>query len=353
MTLTPLGILLLLLTGAGLQFLAMIAPVRKPDLWWALVVILISGMFAAFLHYRDDIPWEASSLMAGGLMLILAITFSRDRILPRLEEGNVLVWTALLLIALYYVAGIQSTLTIAAAVGALGITVTLLRPHRMGFAMKLTIYAWCLLAIAVFTSLQIRWGSLTRPVEDWSGRVSPWIAVIDGMAVMYCAAHAVWLWRLIPIPGRSQTISSRLQELREDTAAMVKRLSDAQIHPSLGAAVLALVLGVAAFNEVLQLVDPWLLMRCMLIGIPAVAWILHWFNNHWRPRPAHTAIAKAPARGSARRGPEAPPQEAAIIKSGAVAAWVRHRHPLHQRRSLGRPLRPAESVMTLEAFYPS
>jgi len=310
LTLTPLGISLLLLAGAGLQFLAMIAPVRKSDLWWALVLILLSGMFATFGHYRDGIPWEDSALAAGGLMLILAITFSRDRILPRLEEGNVLVWTALLLISLYYVTGIGSIIAIVATVGALIITLVLLVPRRMGFATKLAIYAWCLLAIAVFTGLQIRWGSLTRPVEDWSGRVSPWIAVIDGMAVMYCAAHAVWLWRLMPIPGRGQTISSRLQELREDTAAMVKRLSDAQIHPSLGAAVLALVLGIAAFNEVLQLVDPWLLMRCMLIGIPAVAWILHWFNNHGRPQPAHTAIAKAkaPARGSARRGPKRRPK---------------------------------------------
>jgi hypothetical protein len=300
-TLTPLGISLLLLTGAGLQFLAMIAPVRKSDLWGALVVILVSGMFAAFLHYKDDIAWEASALMAGGLMLILAITFSRDRILPRLEEGNVLVWTALLLISLYYVAGIQSTITIAATVGALGITVALLRPHRMGFAMKLTIYVWCLLAIAVFAGLQIRWGSLTSPLEDWTGRASPWIAVIDGMAVMYCAAHAVWLFQLIPIPGKTQSISSRLQQLREDTNAMVARLSDAQIHPSLGVAVLALALGIAALNEVLQLVDPWLLMRCMLIGIPAVAWTMHWFNHHWRPQPTPTASGDAPTRDAVRK----------------------------------------------------
>jgi hypothetical protein len=300
MTLTPVAVSLLLLTGAGLQFLAMIAPLRSADLWWSLVAILLTAIGAAFLFLRDGIPWEGGSLAAGGIVLMMLATFSRDRILPRVEEGSVLVWTALLLISLYHVAGIDSFVTIGATVVALGITVELLRPHRMGFAMKLGIYAWCLLAVVVFTGLQIRWGSLTHPVEDWSGRVSPWIAIVDGMAVMYCAAHAIWLYRLIPIPARSQPIADRLEELRQDTAAMVKRLSDAQIHPSLGLAVLALVLGAAALNEWLRLVDPWLLMRCVLIGIPAVAWILNWLNHHWRVEPESQTV---PTGGKGRQGP--------------------------------------------------
>jgi hypothetical protein len=302
MTLTPLGVSLLLLAGAGLQFLAMIAPLRSADAWWALVAILLTAIGAAFFFLRDGIPWEAGSLWAGGTVLMTLAVLTRDRILPRLEEGSVLVWTALLLISLYYVAGMQSFVTIGAAVFALGITVELLRPHRMRFAIKLAIYIWCLFAVVVFTGLQIRWGSLTHPVEDWSGRVSPWIAVIDGMAVMYCGAHAVWLYRLIPIPARSQSISDRLDELRQDTAAMVKRLSDAQIHPSLGIAVLTLVLGIAAVNEWLQVVDPWLLMRCLLIAIPVVAWTLNWFNHHWRREPGPPMpSAGAKGRRSSRR----------------------------------------------------
>jgi hypothetical protein len=285
MTLSPVEISVLLLTGAWLQFLSMIAPVHRSDLWWSLAFALLTAGSALVLVLKDQIPWEGALLGCGGVWLLLGVVLLRDRILPRLEEGAVIVWTALLLVALHEVSGVRSAFFITvAAVAFVGIVV-LLRPAKLGFATKLIMYAWCLLAAAVFTGLQIRWGSLTTAADGWSGQASPWIALIDGMAVMYCAAHAMWVWQLIPIPARSQSIADRLRDWRCDATAMVERLSDAQIHPALGIAAFALVIGSAALNEWLQWVDPWFLMRCVLIAIPVVAWVLHQIDHHRRTTP--------------------------------------------------------------------
>jgi hypothetical protein len=89
------------------------------------------------------------------------------------------------------------------------------------------------------------------------------------MAFLFLLANAVYIYYLIPIPGRGQSLADRMKEWHEFTDLLTQRFDDAQV--TLVQAVIALGVGGTALllNAIYRWLPPELVINVAIV-VPAI-----------------------------------------------------------------------------------
>lgn len=84
-------------------------------------------------------------------------------------------------------------------------------------------------------------------MSEANSNIGIYEAFFGGLAFMYLVSNCFYLYLLMPIPGKRQTLAERLKEWRQFTSVMIEKHTDAQLHPA------QTVLNVLFFGGILTL----------------------------------------------------------------------------------------------------
>jgi hypothetical protein len=253
---------------------------------------------AVLLQRRDWHPWKLMGCIAlslGGALpgkhetvydpllhvllvfsmfaVVFALAFKED-ILPAISEKRLLSYSLIFWFAFfsYFHHGtiLQHTLVVIMSIPtAATILVACTRP-RLSFTFKLILYTWLLcivvgLGLFQFPFYQLRLFFLNRELP-W---VTPLESLSAGMAFLYLAANATYIFYLIPIPGKNESWAERMQHWHEFTDLMTQRFDDDVNTNRATVVILAAQCGILALDYFLHWMPSGLLIN-LLIVLPGV-----------------------------------------------------------------------------------
>jgi hypothetical protein len=256
--------------------------IRRNPGWLRFACCIGAGLaVAAYAAYKSAANGEADAQDVGymsGLfayVVLFGLLFTKE-ILPLVSEKLLLALTVIFwygfAATFYSGTTAQNVLIVLAVVPSLiTVYVALMRP-ALGFWLKLFLYTWFLTIVIAIGLFQFPYGNLQIFTVD----SVPWInaadAVVTGMALMYLAVNALYLYLLIPIPGKSQSFADRMKEWHELTDLMTQRCAADEPTHLQALLIVATVGAVACLNYAFQLAPPALFISVTLMSC---AFLLH------------------------------------------------------------------------------
>jgi hypothetical protein len=213
-----------------LQLTYMIVPFRRWD--WARYLGCAALTALIFVSLKRDHP----VISAGdGLVLCGAFTFAfalafQNRLLPRLNEGVVLIWTTVLICVTVELNAWHSAKTYLVLCAGLPACALVIVRHKLPYALKIALYAWFLIAVVAMGVLQFRGSDLSLIANGGSDRLDYGFALIDGAAAAYIGVHVVFLYEILPIPAKGERWSEFQARWTEYLNEIVARLDDLHLE---------------------------------------------------------------------------------------------------------------------------
>ena len=215
--------------GVALESLYLI----RLDFRWGRLACCVAAGFIVYVMNNDKPGYDAPAQAQVGF-LIFAFLFGwlyKEDILPVVSEKLLLALTVLFwygFAAEFYrgTAGQFILMGLATVPSSLTVYAALMRPP-MSFWFKLLLYTWFLVVLVSLGLFQFPFGNLTIFKVQLA---VPWLEPIDalatGMAFVYLAVNATYLYLLVPIPGKGQSFSDRMKDWHQLTDLMTQRCSD-------------------------------------------------------------------------------------------------------------------------------
>jgi hypothetical protein len=262
-------------SGVALESLYLIR--RNPG-WLRLACCIGLGLLvAAFGDDKgnadpDDAHYAFAYIAYAGLFGFL---FRKD-ILPVVSEGLLLALTVLFwygFAASFYLGAADQQVMMALALIPSSLTayIAFARP-ALGFWLKLFLYAWFLTIVVVLGVIQFPYGNL----QIFTVHRVPWLNAADalttGMALMYLVVNGLYLYLLIPIPGKHQSFADRMKEWHELTDLLTQRCAEDEPTRVQSPLIVGIIGALAIGNYFLKLVPVSLLISVTLI---ACGYLLH------------------------------------------------------------------------------
>jgi len=248
--------------------------------WWKLAGcagFALAGLIPG-KHERVYQPLLHVLMVFSFFSVTFAFIFKRD-ILPLISEAVLLSYTLVFWFAFfaYYYHGdpLQICLMIALLVPTVATLFIAFRKTKLGFALKLILYTWFLVITVCLGLLQFPFSQLSLFFAD---RQVPWASPLDsaaaGMAFMFLAANATYVFYLIPIPDKNESFEERMRHWHEFTDLMTQRFADAQLTFKQASAVLGLEGGALLANALYKWLPPGLLINAAIVLPPMLlyAW---------------------------------------------------------------------------------
>jgi hypothetical protein len=254
-----------------LQLTYMVLPLQRWD-WARYLGAGAVPLFVIAKASNDNVvttPQDALEL-CGVFTFLFAFIF-QQRILPRLGEGTIVMWTVVLLCVLVELEGWHSLTTYLAVGAGLVVLVLLVARATLPYVLKLGLYAWYLLMVVVMGVLQFRKSDFSLLMADGASRLDYRFAFIDGLAGAYIGVHATFLYELLPIPGKSEQWKDFKIRWRGYLDLIVSRLDDQRLNTM---AALVLVVGivlVVVANHHLEMLPDRSLTYLVLLVVP-IGW---------------------------------------------------------------------------------
>lgn len=181
-------------------------------------------------HERVYEPLTHVLLIFSGFSVMFALAFSQD-ILPAIGERMLLSYTMIFWFAFlayfYHGTGFQQVLAALMLIPTIATVLLALWRPKMTFTLKLIFYTWFLCLVVGLGLLQFPFYQLKLFVRSqevpW---VSPQESISAGMAFLYLLANATYIFYLIPIPGKHQSMADRMKQWHAFTDLMTLRFDD-------------------------------------------------------------------------------------------------------------------------------
>lgn len=278
MVLTPLQeVAVPMVAGVLLQVWRMLRPTGKDA--WTLCGCLAGALLLGLMPFKHEHAYSIGLhvLAVCGWFVVALACFFRDRLLPRLHEGAVLVWNATFAYGLGAAYGWEAWPVRCLLVLDALVTLALLARLRLAYAAKLAVYIWFLFVAVALAWIQFRFADFRAFSTPDAVPPPTLVAVVDGMAFAYLVMLCWFLLQMVPLPSRSQSFSERLKEWRSDADAMVGHMSDHQVAPWFGMVLVLALAAAFAGNGAYHVMDAQRLVAALLVFmpmyLPAIAWI--------------------------------------------------------------------------------
>jgi hypothetical protein len=151
--------------------------------------------------------------------------------LPAIGEKLLLSYTLIFwfgfLSTVYHGTVLQNVLLVLLLVPTAATIYVACRRPMLTFTLKLLLYSWFLcmvvgLGLFQFPFYQLKLFMQTQEVP-W---VTPFESITAGMAFLYLAANATYVFYLVPIPGKNESWAERMQHWHAFTDLMTQRFAD-------------------------------------------------------------------------------------------------------------------------------
>jgi hypothetical protein len=268
----PIVVWICLLGGMLLQLIYMIAPFQRWD--WARFLGSAALPMAVVAKQQIVDHEELSSVeglvFCGMFTLYFALMF-QERLLPRLGEGVILMWSAVLVCVIVELRDWQSpqwfpVLAVGFFVGALTIV-----QDTLSRVVKLVVYAWFLFTIVLMAVLQFDSSDFSLMADGRTEQIDHRFAVVDGMAGAYIGIYATFLFELLPIPGKGESWAAFKSRWGDYLNQVVARFDGQRLDTGVAVALVAGIAILAYANHWLGLMPDRALASLILFALP-VAW---------------------------------------------------------------------------------
>lgn len=251
---------------------------KKPPWEWLVFSIILS--FSALLPDKDESVYKLfRHIMLMGYLLSFFVSFSLiiEKLIPKINEKTVLEYNIVLIYVIFsYFANSEFFLLILGLI-ALPTFLTFFNSFNKRSLNKFwqtAIYIWFLTISFVILALQLNFNIIFSLFSGnvFAYRVSIFIALIYGMAVMSLAQNGMAILYLIPIPGKRQTFKERLKEVKEYIKDICHVYQDDQLKRNAGLLIIVLQGGILALNYFFNFLPHFLMINLSLIISP---WLMN------------------------------------------------------------------------------
>ena len=241
---------------------------KKNRLLAAMIILslILTGAYA--------LSMVSKGVVAEGLLNIFFLSFSflsaimfREEILPEINEGTLFIFTVVFwFISLAFLNRFLCLpfyiIPVACTIGTiwLAITETKLEGNAQAF-----FYAWFMFMTLVIGLLQFSVNFLPSLFNLDGAMPDPISAFFAGMSFFWLFAYGFYLYDLIPIPGKRQTMDDRLKEWREFLDLLNSKYSDSQMKPIMAVLVILICSGLLIINFIFNLVNDFLLISLLVV----------------------------------------------------------------------------------------
>lgn len=214
--------------GVGIAFEALL--LQRAD-WHPgrLLGCIAMSLFAALpgKHETEYQPLVHVLLVFSAFAVLFAIAFMND-ILPAIGEKLLLSYTLVFWFAFlseFYRAGLLQNVLLGLMVPPTLATLWVAcRRPALNFTLKLILYTWFLCIIVGLGLIQFPFYQLRL---FYQAHEIPWVTAREsfsaGMAFLYLAANASYLFYLVPIPGKNESWAERMRSWHKFTNLMTQR----------------------------------------------------------------------------------------------------------------------------------
>ena len=259
--------------GVALQVLVLL---RGDWNWRKLAFCLALGVLG-FLPGKHEHAYQPLVHVLVALFLfavIFALTFKED-ILPTISETVLLLYSSIFWFAFfsYYYEGtaFQNAVLLVLLVPTAATLFVACRKTQLYFSLKLILYTWFLFIIVSLGFFQFPYRQLAIFMADSQ---VPWTTPVEsvsaGMAFLFLAANAMYIFYLVPVPGKGQSWKGRMREWHEFTDLVTARFDDSQAMRRETLAVLVAVGGLLLLNYEYRWLPASLLINVLIVASAVV-----------------------------------------------------------------------------------
>lgn len=272
-----------LVGGMLLQLTYMILPLQRWD--WARYLGSAAAPLFVLAKANNDhaVISPSDGLFLCGLFTFMFTLLFQSRLLPRLGEGAILMWTAVLLCVTVEIGAWESVTTylvLGVGIAVLGLLMT---RQILPYLLKLGVYVWFLLAVVAIGVLQFHRSDLSLIIAGGSGDLDYRFALIDGAAGAYIGVHAAFLFEMLPIPGKGESWKDFKSRWTGYLDLIASRLDDQRLSTRVGLMLVLGILTLAYVNHAIEFLPDRTLVYLVLLGLPIV-WRAVWLMSHRRDR---------------------------------------------------------------------
>lgn len=239
----------------------------RENLWKFFGVFIIS--LVAFIKGKREVGYHLDTHLFGYFVMVAVMTvlLFQEKILPVIKERTMLVFTLVFWYLLFAAFGqgifLNPLLSIPLAFTVM-VFLNAFTDWELNAFFKISLTVWFFLMVLVMS-----WMTVVAPLlgilENPDALSHGWEAFAYGISFVYFIAYYIYLFLLIPIPGKRQSMKSRLEELRKYVSLLLSKYdrSQIQLHESLLVIVLAII--IFGLNIAYHFMEPVLLVSSVFV----------------------------------------------------------------------------------------
>lgn len=265
--------LLIMMFGVGVVFQA--SALLRGNWNLGKILLALGAAALALLPGKHEHVYDPlfHALLAMSFAACVFAWLFREIILPAISEKVLLFYTLIFWIELFpgfhQPTVLHGVLLILALVPTAATLVIAFMRTPLTFGMKLLLYTWFLCLILSLGLIRFPFYQLRVFFQE---QQVPWVTPIEslsaGMAFMYLAANATYIFELIPIPGKHQSWADRMRQWHEFTNLLTSRVDAESALPIQSVLVLLGVGSAWALNAVFNWLPTDTAIN-LLIALPA------------------------------------------------------------------------------------
>lgn len=205
-------------------------------------------------------------MVIGFFIFSMAFAF-RKRIIGILNEQYLLhiniIYAFFLLTHLAW-SGAESEILALALFPSIHTLVLILHPRPFKTGINVLSFVWFFLMNIVMLLGSI-WHFLATMFVQGSSAITAWEALTMGPVLFLLIAYSLYIWTLVPLPGRHQTFRARIQEIKRFIRELDQAYDNAQLRRRQAALILVIEGGLLWLNYTYQLISPTIAINVSLI----------------------------------------------------------------------------------------
>jgi hypothetical protein len=272
--------------GLGVLFQALFFVRSRADLKVLAICLLIGlcGMIPG--KHEHNYALYRHMLFGFGFFSFMSAIFFKNELMPIISEKLVLFYTLIFWYAFFsfvykstYFHNILLSIFLVPTIGTILIAFI---KQKLNFTLKLCFYSWFVCVVLLMGVFQFSYGNIVIFFKEkgiyW---LNSWDSIFAGMAFFYIVANVAYLYQLIPIPAKHQSMKSRMEQWHEFTTFTVNRYEDDQLTYIQALLIIVIQGGLLFLNYQYHLLDPNLVINLMILA--PIALLLkdyaYWLKN--------------------------------------------------------------------------
>lgn len=209
------------------------------------------------------------------LYIFVIAIFFKEKLLPEICEASILQLSLVFLytffIYYYNTDPFLNIVLLIILIPTIAIFILSFLPIVLTFFWKLIFYVWFLLINTLLIWSFFSLGNLSLFFQQGGiQNLTPISSFLTGSAFFYLATGLIYLYLLIPIPGKHQSMENRIKEWKALVHLMVKKHTDIQTTWFQALFIILLEGGILLLNYFYHFISPNTLILVILFTIPLV-----------------------------------------------------------------------------------